>query len=95
MLISAFTDDKRVVPVKLEVKEFFDKSKNALHVAVALESIKKDEIVAKASASGMALTPSSNDEISSSTISVADFLIKINPIDESFYKYIPKQFRRN
>ena len=40
VLASAFVDNNRVVPVKLEIKEFSDKS-NTLYVAIALDSIKK------------------------------------------------------
>ena len=39
VLVSAFEDGDRVVPVKLEVKEFYDKE-NTLYVATSLESIK-------------------------------------------------------
>ncbi len=74
------------MPVKLEVKEFFDK-KNTLYVAIALESIKKDEIVRQEVAKGVAqqYRPSSN-------ISISDLFANVNPKDESFYKYIPKGF---
>lgn len=44
VLASAFVDGEDIVPVKLEIKEFSDKE-NALYVAIALESIKKDGIV--------------------------------------------------
>ena len=87
VLASAFVDGGSIIPVKLEVKEFSDKE-NTLHVAIALESIKKDEIVKQEVAKdGVArqYSPSSN-------ISIADYFRKINPSDESFYKYIPKKF---
>lgn len=86
-LASAFVDGENIIPVKLEVKEFSDK-KNTLYVAIALESIKKNEIVKQEVAtSGVARQYSP-----SFIISIADFLRKINLSDESFYKYIPKQF---
>ena len=44
VLASAFLDGESIVPVKLEIKEFPDKE-NTLYVAIALESIKKNEIV--------------------------------------------------
>ena len=44
VLASAFLDGESIVPVKLEIKEFSDKE-NTLYVAIALESIKKNEIV--------------------------------------------------
>lgn len=86
VLASAFVDGENIIPVKLEVKEFSDKE-NTLYVAIALESIKKNEIVKQEVATnGVAqqYSPSFN-------ISIADFLRKINPSDESFYKYIPKK----
>ena len=44
VLASAFLDGESIVPVMLEIKEFPDKE-NTLYVAIALESIKKNEIV--------------------------------------------------
>lgn len=86
VLASAFVDGENIIPVKLEVKEFSDKE-NTLYVAIALESIKKNEIVKQEVATnGVARQYSP-----SFTISIADFLRKINPSDESFYKYIPKR----
>lgn len=86
VLASAFKDGDNIVPVKLEVKEFNDK-KNTLYVAIALESIKKDEIMRQEVAKGVAqqVRPSSN-------INIAQLLKNVNPSDESFYKYIPKMF---
>lgn len=86
VLVSAFEDGENIVPVKLEIKEFRDK-KNSLYVAIALESIKKDEVV-KQGNTETGVTQSSR----SSVISIADLFAKINPIDESFLKYVPKQF---
>lgn len=43
VLISAFRDGKFVVPVKLEIKEFKDKT-NRLYVAIALEKVKATEV---------------------------------------------------
>ena len=86
VLASAFKDGDNIVPVKLEVKEFNDK-KNTLYVAIALESIKKDEIMRQEVAKGVAqqVRPSSN-------INIAQLLKNVNPSDKSFYKYIPKMF---
>lgn len=63
VLASAFTDGTEIVPVKLEVKEFNDKE-NTLHVAIALESIKADEIVKQEVANGVArqYSPSSAEK---------------------------------
>ena len=86
VLVSAFEDGDNIVPVKLEIKEFSDK-KNALYVAIVLESIKKDEVIKQGNTEN-GVTQSSR----SSTISLADLFEKINPADESFLKYVPRQF---
>lgn len=86
VLVSAFEDGNRVVPVKLEVKEFYDKE-NSLYVAISLESIKKDEVVAQEVIEND-VTPDAR----SSEVRIADLFAKINPIDETFLKYVPKQF---
>ena len=86
VLASAFEDGGEIVPVKLEVKEFTDKQ-NTLYIAIALESIKKDEVVAQGNTNnGVTQYPRS------SNISISDLLRNVNPLDESFYKYIPKMF---
>ena len=87
MLVSGFVDENNIIPVKLEVKEFWDKE-NTLHVAIALESINMDEIVKQEVATGgvaRQYSPSSN-------ISIAKIFEKINPTDKSFLKYIPDGF---
>lgn len=86
VLVSAFEDGNRVVPVKLEVKEFYDKE-NSLYVAISLESIKKDEVVAQE-----VIENDVAPDARSSEVRIADLFAKINPIDESFLKYVPKQF---
>ena len=87
VLISLFEDSGNIVPVKLEVKEFEDKT-NKLYVAVALNEIKKAEVLVNR------VDPVG--EVAHSTlsanISISDLLKKINPEDKDFYKYIPKQF---
>ena len=88
VLASAFVDGENIIPVKLEVKEFSDKE-NTLHVAIALESIKKDGIVKQEVAKdGVARQYSPPSDIS-----ISEYFQKINPSDESFYKYIPVQFK--
>lgn len=86
VLISAFEDGSDVIPVKLEVKEFIDKD-NSLYVAIALESIKKDEVVKQGNTEN-GVTQNSR----SSMIRIADLFSKINPVDTSFLKYVPAQF---
>ena len=46
MLVSGFVDENNIIPVKLEVKEFWDKQ-NTLYVAISLEKIKKAELNAR------------------------------------------------
>ncbi|MBE6547932.1 MAG: hypothetical protein E7667_03515 [Ruminococcaceae bacterium] len=87
VLMSAFEDGDNVVPVKLEVKEFSDK-KNSLYVAITLEGIKKAEVW-KSGSSVEDVAHSSR----SANISISRLFEKINPSDESFYKYIPEQFK--
>ena len=73
------------------IDNFQNQKENTLHVAIALESIKKDEIVKQEVATnGVARQYSP-----SFTISIADYFRKINPSDESFYKYIPKKFLKD
>ena len=69
------------------MKEFLDKE-NTLHVAIALESIKKDEIVKQE----VAMNGVARQYSPSSIISVSNIFEKINPSDESFIKYIPDGF---
>lgn len=86
VLVSAFEDGSNIVPVKLEIKEFVDKD-NTLYVAIALESIKKDEVVKQGNTEN-GVTQNSR----SSIIKIADLFSKINPSDTSFLKYVPSQF---
>ncbi len=107
VLVSAFEDGKDIVPVKLEIKEFNDRA-NKLYVAVALEGIKKNEVV-KQENTNNSVTQAlarSNDEVVKSefanksrtdnsrsfNISLSQLLKKVNPKDQDFIKYIPKQF---
>lgn len=87
VLTSAFVDKNDIIPVKLEIKEFKDK-KSTLYVAIALESINKDEVVTQ----GSAAKNGAKQYARSSTISISDFFKKINPSDKSFLKYIPDGF---
>ncbi len=88
VLVSAFRDGDRVIPVKLAIKEFVsEKQKNALYVAVALESIEKDEIVTEGNTENGV-----TQAAPSSAISIAQLFSKINPLDESFLKYLPDGF---
>lgn len=86
VLVSAFEDGENIVPVKLEIKKFNNKE-NKLYIAVALESIKKNEVV-KEGDTNNSVTQASR----SFNISLSQLLKNVNPKDEDFIKYIPKQF---
>ena len=84
VLVNAFSDGSRIVPVKLEVKEFNDKE-NSLHVAITLEPIENDDIFRRGNtASSVTQSP-----ISSFKITIPQLLNLINEADEDFVKYIP------
>ena len=89
VLAGAFEDGDRIVPVKLEVKEI-EGVPNTLHVAIALNSIKKSDIYTSLDV---------NDDVAPnppslfSNISVPQLLTRINSEDEDFVKYIPRPFR--
>lgn len=85
VLLSAFKDGNSIVPVKLAVKEFKDKS-NKLYVAIALETTKKTE-VSKQGNTNNGVTQNSR----SVNISITDLVSKINPKDIDLIKYIPDE----
>ena len=86
VLASAYQDGEYIVPVKLEIKEFKDK-KNALYVAISLNQIKKTEVWKQGiTENGVAQNSRSVN------ISISEYFRKINPLDESFLKYIPDGF---
>ena len=91
VLLSAFEDGERIVPVKLEVKEFSDK-KNTLYVTITLDGIKKDEVNTQG---GYPEGRYPQYARSSSTIMLSDLFSKINREDTNFLKYIPTQFLEN
>ena len=86
VLVSVFEDGDQIVPVKLEIKEFNDKD-NTLYVAIALEGIKKDEVITQGDTEN-GVTQYAH----SSNISIADLFRNVNPIDGHFLKYLPDQF---
>ncbi len=74
VLMSAFENGDKIIPVKLEVKEFNDKQ-NTLYVAITLEGIEKAEVWKSGS--------SNNDVAQSSrsaNISIPDLMKKVNPL---------------
>ena len=84
--MSAYQDGDDVVPVKLEIKKFKDKQ-NTLYVAVALEKIKKTEVLGRGDTkNGVTQQPRSVN------VSIANIFSKVNPSDENFLQYIPNGF---
>lgn len=86
VLCSAFENSDGIIPVKLEIKEFYDKA-NRLYVAVALEAIKKDRVVSMG-------VPNTRSHIRTSpvNISISDIFENVNLKDIDFIKYIPNEF---
>ena len=70
--------------------EFTDEQ-NTLYIAIALESIKKDEVVAQGNTNN-GVTQNSR---SVANISLAQLFRRINPNDKEFAKYIPDEFLEN
>ena len=93
VLVSAFQDGDYITPVKLEIKEFFDKP-NSLHVAIALENIQIDKLVNKKS--GITTEGNTVSGVTQSApplnVKLSDLFANVNPKDDSFLKYVPKQF---
>ncbi len=86
VLCSVFENATDIVPVKLEIKEFFDKP-NRLYVAVALESIEKDRVVSMG-------VPNNRSHVRTSpvNISISKIFENVNIKDANFLKYIPDEF---
>lgn len=93
VLVSAFRDGGLITPVKLEIKEFNDKA-NSLYVAIALESFPADKVTEKKSR--IVTEGTTNNGVAQTipplTIKLADLFANVNPNDESFLKYVLKQF---
>ena len=93
VLVSAFQDGDYITPVKLEIKEFIDKP-NSLHVAIALENIQIDKLVNKKS--GITTEGNTVSGVTQSApplnVKLSDLFANVNPKDDSFLKYVPKQF---
>lgn len=85
VLLSAFLDGGNVSPVQFEIKRYIDEQ-NRLYLAVALTKIEADvlEDTVTDKRSPTLLLPAS-------TYSIPQFIKKINPIDENFFKYIPDE----
>lgn len=93
VLVSAFQDGENIVPVKLEIKEFSGKP-NSLYVAIALNSISQSSFGIEKSGIAQATTTKEGNQNTRPplTIRLADLFSNVNRKDESFLKYVPKQF---
>ena len=87
VLLSAYKENGAITPVQFEIKQYVDND-NRLYLAVALtkreEDVISDTILDKGQVSTRLVSPS--------TYSIAEFIEKINPKDENFFKYIPNSF---
>ncbi len=87
VLMSAFREGTTITPVQFEVKQFVDND-NRLYLAVALTKIETgvmDDTITDRNRISTRLLPVSD-------ISIPQFIQKINPRDEKFFKYIPDDF---
>jgi len=85
-LMGAFSDDGRIVPVKLTVKEYYDRN-NKLHLAVTVENKIETEINTEARAN----KEPSLSATSVSNVSITDILKTVNPEEIDFLKYFPDE----
>jgi hypothetical protein len=85
VLVGAFSDEKRILPVKLEVKRFIDDERNKLHVAVTKTEIEKTTVYARrfGHKPGIPIPRVVSD------ISIRQFVKKINSFDGDLLKYFP------
>ena len=88
VLVSAFQDGERVVPVQFEIKES-DGRPNKLYVSVTLRDIKTEPRV---EGGGSNLSDSTAPPIRSSSYSISQLLEGVNPEDTDFLKYVPDGF---
>lgn len=84
VFLSAFSDGKDIVPVKIEVKEFKDKN-NSLYVIVTLEKIKTDKKI-ETEVAGQADQKGTPKPYPISNIRITEIISKINPSEESIYQ---------
>lgn len=86
VLLSAFKENGSITPVQFEIKQYINND-NRLYLAVALTKREEDVISDTALQNG-----ERTRLVSPSMYSIADFIEKINPKDENFFKYIPNSF---
>ena len=90
VLMSAFQDEKNIIPVKMEIKELNNKP-NKLYLFVSLYPIEKTAIVAPFDRKGSTSAPTVFDKgnFVFTNISIPQLVININPKDGDFLKYCP------
>lgn len=89
VLASSFKNERGIVPVLLEIKEFTDGTQSTLHVAVSLSEIEKSRIV-ETNPDGQSIRPGSLP--ASSIIKIADLLRNVNLKDKRMIRYTPDGF---
>lgn len=82
VLASAFSDEKGIYPVKLEVKEF-KKSTNKLYLSVVLTKKESRNLSGNLGQNQLNTAPPT------SVISIADLISIVNPSEGDFLKYFP------
>ena len=85
-MFGAYIDENDLVPVRFGLKHS-KSGTTTLYVAVALENIKKEEVIKQGNTKN-GVTQYSR----SSIISVAELFRNVNPKDKDFIKYIPNGF---
>ena len=86
VLMSAFAEGAYITPVQFEVKQYID-NENRLYLAVALSKIEKTSVM-----DDTVLTKGERTRLLPAfDYSISDFIKKINPSDENFFKYIPDE----
>lgn len=88
VLVSAFQDGDRIVPVQFEIKEF-NNQPNKLYVSVTLRDIKTEPRVVEDT---LSVSSSKKSSIRSSSYSISQLLEGVNPEDTDFLKYVPDGF---
>ena len=89
VLLSAYKDCSRIVPVQLEIKKQNIKNANILYINVALTKIETDVLESK---SNDKIMPNVNSLISVSKYSISNIFANVNTVDKHFLKYVPDRF---
>lgn len=87
VLVSGYYDNG-MIPVQLEIKEFYGNKSNKLYITVTLDKVKKMTIMGQSPTSKSRY----NYPMSSFNISLSELFTNINTSDIDFLKYVPDQF---